>query len=239
MVKRKNLFLNRICPKGDESECTITLEIKLKQLDLNMLFIEQNDFILGYSIDTVTYTEPNSTDIKLKPCIPIKVDKEFLHHLYSDVQLKKNTNNAGGLAATASLNSTTQYPFPFAYATIDFTQATQEKYLPMLNAYFENLQTKPKTKRQTILTSSFSDYLTPFVYKENMPDKINDGITTYAKVIQVDDEYHLTLTNDKMWHLDYLYATSYTDQLDDNLKNLWTLINLTFVNYPHLNAKAF
>lgn len=204
----KNLFLNR----SNLNKDTIILKIKLKQLDLNMLFIQQNDFILGYSIDTVTYTEPNSTEIKLKSIVPIKVNEDFLHHLYSDVQLKKNTNNADGLAATASLNSTTQYSFPFAYATIDFTQATQEEYLPILNAYTENLLVKQRTEMQTMLT--------PFDYKDNMPDKINDDVTTYAKVIQVDDEYHLTLTNDKMWHLDYLYASSYTDQLDDNLKKL-------------------
>ncbi|WP_108307322.1 MBL fold metallo-hydrolase [Metalysinibacillus jejuensis] len=204
----KNLFLNR----SNLNKDTIILKIKLKQLDLNMLFIKQGCFILGYSIDTVTYTEPNSTEIKLKSIVPIKVGKDFLNHLYSDVQLKKNTNNADGLAATASLNSTTKYSFPFAYATIDFTQATQKKYLPILNAYTENLLLKQSTDKQTMLT--------PFDYKDNMPDKINDGVTTYAKVIQVDDEYHLTLTNDKMWHLDYLYASPYTDQLEENLKKL-------------------
>lgn len=208
----KNLFLNRIKFEHNKDKDTIILKIKLKQLDLNMLFIKHNDFILGYSIDTITYTQKNSTKIKLESCIPIKVGKDFSNHLYSDAQLKKNTNNADDLAANAPLNSTTQYSFPFAYVTIDFTQATQEKYLPILNAYTKNLLLKQSTDKQTTLT--------PFVYKDNMLDKINDGVTTYAKVIQVDDEYHLTLTNDKMWHLDYLYASSYTDQLGKNLKEL-------------------
>lgn len=204
----KNLFINyKEIPNLQNK--TLNLPFKLGFLKLNLLFIKINNQLYFNPIDKIEYsdTTPKAyTTIILRFTYFKEIDIGFLRFLYSDAQIKSiDLHNA-------SLEETVRYNFKYAYVSIDFLAATQKDYIAILNDYAENiLDDMDFPSKQVPLNKVFKDYIDPFKnYKE----------ATYAKIIQVGETYHLTLTTNRMWHLDFLYMTNLIGDGHNKLKAL-------------------